>query len=434
MKQEQQKPFIKGYKYRIYPTVEQQKQLAKVFGCCRFVYNNLLAEANIEYEKWKETKDTSTKPRTDSYGFVNKIPYLKEEDKFPWLSDGVPAKVLQMEAISLGNAFKQFFSNGKGYPKFKKKSSKQSVTFNNQAYKIENNKVKLLKFKDPIKVKWSRQLPLDKLGSLTITKTPSGKYYISIQAHYIPEKTNGQGIVGIDAGITDLVTFSDGTKLDNPRYYVRSEKKLKRLQQSLSRKKKGSKNRDKARLKVAKCHEKIANQRSYFLHNLTTRLIRENQAIGIERLNVAGMGRNRRLAKHIYDAGWGEMRRQLIYKAVASRHCSVMLADPYFPSTNLCSCCGQKPKQKLKLGMREWKCEFCGSVHQRDVNAGINLELLARYELSLHPEEDCRGKIFLVKSYQDFMNNMPRFNRLQPMESSCAVRHLDEVGSMMLIH
>jgi len=228
----------------------------------------------------------------------------------------------------------------------------------------------------------------------------NGHYYAIFTAQYVSEPTTGSGFIGIDAGITDLATLSTGETLPNPRHYVRAQRQLTRLQRRLSRKQKGSNNRSKARLKVARLHDHIAAQRQDYLHVFTTRLIRENQAIGIESLNIQGMIRNRKLAKHIGDAGWGYMRQMLTYKAIASQHCRLILADPYFPSTHLCSTCGTKFPSKLGLKLREWTCGVCGTTHQRDENAAQNLEDLAR---SYHYRLQAEGKselVILAKPYR----------------------------------
>ncbi len=431
-------PLVKGFKYCIYPTKDQQIQLAKLFGCCRFVYNRLLDETIAEYEAFK-LDSRNVKPSVSAFDLMLKLPVLKRQEDTLWLAEPA-AQVLQATCANLASAYKRFFKEKKGFPKFKSKHDKQSATFPNQSFSTNGKTLKLAKFKDPIKVKWHRELPMLKQSELTITKTPSGKYYVSIIAEYLPVKTSGVGVIGIDAGITDLVTFSDGTSLVNPRHYVKAQQKLKRAQQSLSRKQKGSKNRTKQRVKVAKIHEHIAQQRSHYLHNLTTKIIRENQAIGIERLTVTNMVKNRHLAKHIADAGWGEFRRQLEYKTIASQHCTLVEANPYFPSTQVCNCCGHKPKQKLKLSTRSWLCEYCGSVHQRDHNAAINLENLATMICNRERQLGViEGKIILSENYHqtlflDYLKHTPKSSRCQPMESSCAVRHLNEVGSLKLKH
>lgn len=381
------RPFQKGYKYRIYPTLEQQQHLTQVFGCCRYVYNALLYRTQLDYEVHSINSTIYPKPNVSKFGFCSILPLFKREFNKLWLNN-VAAQVLQQSVMCLADAYTHFFKRGYGYPKYKHKYSKQSAIYGNQIYKIKNNKLYLSKLDTPIKVKWDRPLPPNRITSCTISRTSSGKYYASFLCEYIPTKTQGTGIIGIDAGITDLITMSDGSSIPNPRHYVNTQRKLARLQRRLSRKQKGSKNRNKARLKVARCHERIANQRNDLLHKLTTRLVRDNQAIAIESLNVTGMVKNRRLSKHILDAGWGLFRQYLQYKCHASQHCYLFLADPYYPSTQLCSVCGSKPVEKVKLGVKSWICSKCGSQHHRDHNAAINLEILADSMLTQGPYEE----------------------------------------------
>lgn len=370
------KPFQKGFKFRIYPTKDQEEYFSKLFGSCRFVFNRLLDEAIDAYEQAKKDPTLKKNTKLSSFDFINKLPALKSNPEFAWLKEQ-PSKVLQNSAKNLGVAYSNFFKRKKGRPKFKSKHGRQSAVFSNQSYILKDNVLKLAKLDTPVKVKWSRELP-SVPNTLVISKTPSGKYYASFTCEYAPVVTNGQGVTGVDAGITDLATFSDGTFIPNLRVYVSYMKELRRLQKSLSRKKKGSKNREKTRIRVALLHEKIANIRNDYLHKLTTKLVRENQAVAIESLAVKNMSKNRKLAKHILDASWGRMREMLKYKCVASQHCKLFLAHPYFPSTQLCSDCHMRPKEKLKLGTRKWTCTNCGSIHQRDHNAAKNLELLAR--------------------------------------------------------
>ena len=375
--QENNKTFKKGFKYRIYPNKEQEIYLAKIFGSCRFVYNRLLSDSNKEYEDSKLDTTVKKKLKLGGFDMINKLQVIKHNPEIDWLKEN-PIHVIQASAKNLGEAFSRFFKTKKGYPKFKSKHNKQSATFSTKSYTLKGNILKLAKCDLPIKVKWSRDLPASTPGQLTITKTPSGKYYASFICEYTPVKTTGTNITGVDAGITDLATLSDGTFIPNMRCYVKRQKDLRKLQKSHSRKCKGSKNKEKSKLKLAKLHEKIANVRNDYMHKLTTKLVSENQAIAIESLSVKNMSKNRKLSKHVMDAAWGKMRVQLIYKCIASQHCKLFLADPFYPSTQLCSCCGVRPKEKLKLGTRKWTCTNCGSTHQRDHNAAKNLEILAR--------------------------------------------------------
>ncbi len=399
----EQVPLIKRYKYRIYPNKNQREYLGRVFGSCRWIYNHFLAENIKQMDLHKEDPAKHPKPNTSTFHFNNLLPDLKNQEETKWLKE-TPAQVLQQANTHLTSAFSNFFKHKKGYPKFKNKQGKQTATYPNQQYFIKDNKLRLASLKEPIKVKWDRDLPSGKVTACGVTKTSSGEYYASFVCEYIPVKTNGTGIVGIDAGITDLFTISDGTIIDNPRHFVKSQKKLARYQRQHARKQKGSANKNKARIKVAKLHNHISNQRSDYLHKLSTKLVSENQAIGIESLMVKNMVRNRKLSKHIAGAGWGMFRDQLKYKATASGHCRLFLADPYFPSTQLCSHCGKKPKEKLKLGTRKWTCMICSTIHQRDMNAAKNLEILATSELYRVTTMGIEGLVFKTDRYIPYVD------------------------------
>ena len=371
-----QKPLKKRYKYRIYPNQAQQESLNKLFGCCRYVYNRLLAENKEATEKAKIFDDKSFLKPVNHFDMNNRIVAWKQEESTRWLSE-VCAQALQASAGNLSQAYTHAFKNKKGFPQFKSKYGQQTAEFSNQSYTFKDSKLGLSKINNSIKVKWDRPLPLKGITACTIIKTPSGQYYASFIVEVEKTQTQGQGILGIDAGLSDLFTLSTGEIIKNPRHYVKAQKKLARLQRSHSKKQKGSKNREKSRLKVAKCHQKTANQRKDHLHKLSTRLIRENQAIAVENLKVANMVRNRCLSKHISDAGWGMFRQMLVQKVQSNDGCKLYLADPYYPSTQLCNCCGKKPEPKIKLGVKLWTCLHCLTTHQRDDNAAQNLKLLA---------------------------------------------------------
>ena len=392
-----QKSLVKGFKYRIYPTKEQKDYLQKVFGSARFVYNHLLAELKDEYENYKKDQSIQRTP-INKISLTYRLPSLKQKEEYQWLND-TPAQVLQHASGQLAEAFLRFFKSKIGHPRFKSKHGRQSVTFSNQIYSIDGNRLKLLKCKSLFKVNLHRPLPSFGLKSCTISKTSSGKYYASFLCEYIPEKTSGTGFLGIDAGITDLATLSNGLILLNPKHYVKQQYRLAQLSRRLARKQKGSKNRNKARLKVARLHEHIANQRCDYMHKFTTSAIRENQAVAIENLQIRNMIKNRQLSKHIADAAWGEMRRQLAYKAIASQNCLLVIADPYYPSTQLCNKCNRKPSQKIKLGVTKWVCEYCGEKHQRDHNASLNLEVLARSYYYQQKRNGETASIILAKPY-----------------------------------
>ena len=371
-----QKPLKKRYKYRIYPNQTQQESLNKLFGCCRYVFNRLLAENKEAAEKAKIFDDKSFLISPNHFDMCGRITAWKQEENTLWLGE-VCAQALQASAGNLAKAYKHAFKNKKGYPQFKSKFGQQTAEFPNQMYQIRDDKLKLGKIDTPFKVKWDRPLPLKGITACTIIRTASNQYYASFIVEVEKTQSQGRGVLGIDAGLTDLFTLSDGELIRNPRHYVKTQKKLARLQRSHSKKQKGSKNCEKSRLKVAKCHQHTANQRRDHLHKLSTRLIRENQAIAVENLKVSNMVRNPKLSKHIHDAGWGMFKQMLIQKVQGNEGCKLYLADPYYPSTQLCSCCGKKPELRIKLGVKLWTCLHCLTTHQRDDNAAQNLKLLA---------------------------------------------------------
>ena len=364
--------YVKGFKFRIYPKSEHLDLLARSFGHTRFVYNQLLAKSIEDYKQFKEN-NALPKPKVSGYDFVKQLPGLKVE--YPWLNE-VSSIALQQKALNLGEAFSNFFKNLKkgklGYPRFKKKSSRQSFRLVKNSFQIKDNKLYIAKSKDPIKVKWSRDLPSIP-SSCVISKDPDGKYYVSFICEYDPQLTNGSGQIGIDLGLTDFAVISDGERIENLKFLVNSLKRLKKLQQNLSRKIKGSSNRNKARIKVAKQHKKITNQRNDFLHKLSKRLVNENQVISVESLSVAGMLKNHHLARSISDVSWSRFLQFLIYKAKESHRCSILMMHPFYPSSKLCSKCSTKYTD-LKLSERKWTCVNCNTVHDRDLNASINIK------------------------------------------------------------
>lgn len=360
---------LKAYKYRIYPTSEQRLYLAKTFGCTRFVYNQMLADRIKSYE---ENKDLDIK----AIKYPTPAQYKKE---YEWLKE-VDSLALANAQMNLDKAYKNFFRDKSvGFPKFKsKKTNRFSYTTNNQngTISIEGNFVKIPKLKSKIKIVLHRQFK-GLIKSATISKTPSNQYYISILVDteniQLPKNDNK---IGIDLGLKEFAICSNGDRFDNPKNLRKSEKKLSKLQKDLSRKQKGSNNRYKARLKVAKLHQKIANQRKDFLHKLSTKIISENQEIVLEDLRVKNMLQNHKLAKAISEVSWAEFRTMLEYKASWNSR-EIIIAPSNYASSQLCSECGYKNSDVKNLALRNWTCPECGVKHDRDINASINLLKLA---------------------------------------------------------
>lgn len=364
----------KGYKYRIYPTVEQRVLLARTFGCARLVYNRLLDLSSSAYEAHKADPQ-QPKPSVSGYGHVYQLPALKEE--LPFLND-VSSVVLQQAAMDLGRAYQNFFKKRGKYPTFKSRRSRQSVRLTTSAFTIQGDldapSFYIAKSKSPIRVRWSRALPSSP-SSVTISQEPDGTYYASFVCEYQPSPTNGDRVVGLDLGIKAFYHDSDNQTIEPPKYYRRAERRLARAQRQLSRKQKGSRNRHKARLKVAKLHAKTKLQRHDFLHKLSRQLVDDCKVIAHEHLTVSGMMRNRRLAKSITDLGWASFMAQLAYKAVESQWCTVVRIDRWYPSTQTCSVCQHRLTDEHKLTLRDrlWQCPSCHSIHDRDENAAINI-------------------------------------------------------------
>ena len=350
---------IKAYSYRIYPNQKQIEIFEKHFGCVRYVYNYGLQRKIEEYEK--------TEKSPSCFDLIKEITKLKKD--LLWLSY-VNAQSLQMSLRNLDNAYTRFFREHKGFPKFKNKNSQQSFSCP-QEVKLVGKYLSIPKIKN-IKCVIDRNFE-GKIKTTTIKKTTTGKYFVSIlvdNGKELPKKMKIEKAIGIDLGIKTFATISTGEKIDNPRHLNNSLKRLKVLQRRLSKKKKGSNNRLKAKYKVALLSEKIANQRKDFLHKLSTRLVSENQAICLEDLNVSGMIRNHCLARHIQDCGWSEFVRQLEYKSEwFGKH--IFKIGRFQPSSKICSC--GAINHDLKLSDRVWTCKICGLTHDRDILASQNI-------------------------------------------------------------
>jgi transposase, IS605 OrfB family, central region len=366
---------LKAYKFRIYPTEEQEIFFAKSFGCVRKVYNLMLDDRMKAYE---ETKKDSSKKMT----FPTPAKYKEE---FPFLKE-VDSLALANAQLNLDKAYKNFFRDKSvGFPRFKsKKNPVQSYTTNNQkgtVALIDNKFIKVPKLKSLVKIKLHRQ-PKGMIKSVTISHHSSGKYYISLLCkEEVSELPKTNSTIGIDLGITDFAIFSNGQKMDNNKFTSKMAKKLKREQRKLSRrglwaKKKGfnlfeAKNYQKQKRKVARLHEKVRNQRNDFLNKLSTDIIKNHDIICMEDLNTKGMLRNHKLAKNISDVSWSSFVAKLQYKAEWYGR-EIVKIDKWFPSSQICSECGHKDGKKT-LKIREWTCPICHTHHDRDINASINI-------------------------------------------------------------
>lgn len=351
----------KSYKYRIYPTNEQEIFLKKSFGCARWFWNHAL---NLCQEAYRNTGKGLTR------GYIQGLlPTLKKE--YEWLR--VPhSQCLQVVALNLSSAYKNFFDKRAMLPKFKSKSGRQSISYP-QKVKFEGHKISIPKL-GLLRCQQHRDFEGD-IKTVTLSCNPDGKYFASVlvdDGNLTPEVLSEGKSVGIDVGLTHFAVTSDGSKFDNPKFLAKNHPNLKRKQKKLSRKKKDSQNRKKAKLAVAKVHSKIARCREDFLHKLSRKIVDENQVIAVENLNIKGMVKNHNLAKAISDVGWGMFCTMLKYKAERLGKCYIEI-DRWFPSSKTCHVCLNRV-DNLSLDVRAWTCNHCGTHHDRDVNAAINIK------------------------------------------------------------
>lgn len=351
----------KTYKFRLFPTKKQEVLLNQHFGHSRWVYNYFLNERKEQYQTDKKSDNYYKQAAT--------LTKLKKEEDTNWLKE-VNSQTLQFALRSLDTAFLNFFRGNAQFPKFKSRKHKNTFTIP-QFGTLANNKISIPKFKEGIKVKLHREVK-GKIGKMSITKTPTGKYYVSIFTEQEADelsKTNRQ--VGIDLGLKDFVITSDNKKFKNNRYTKKYAKQLKKAQQHLSRKQKGSNGFEKQKIKVAKIHEKIASCRLDTLHKVSKELVKSYDLISIEDLNVKNMIKNHKLSKHIADASWGNFVTLIQYKCDWYGR-ELVKVNRFYPSSKTCGDCGWI-NQNLKLSDREWTCKSCGVVHDRDVNASRNI-------------------------------------------------------------
>ncbi|MFF4608137.1 IS200/IS605 family element transposase accessory protein TnpB [Streptomyces sp. CAI-21] len=354
----------RAFKYRFYPTDEQAAELSRTFGCVRLVYNKALEErTRAWYTERRRVSYVQSSAALTEWKKTEELAFLAEVSSVP----------LQQALRHLQTGFGNFFAKRAQYPRFKsRKKSRASAEYTRSAFKWRDGQLTLAKMAEPLGIRWSRPLPEGaEPTTVTVSRDAAGRWFVSLLCEdSLPSAPATSASVGIDAGITSLVTLSTGEKITNPRHERRDRARLAKAQRELSRKMKGSANREKARRAVARVHARIADRRRDFLHKLSTRLVRENQTVVIEDLTVRNLLKNGTLARVISDASWTQLRSMLEYKCAWYGR-ELVVIDRWFPSSKLCGNCGTV-RARLPLNVREWTCD-CGAVHDRDVNAAGNI-------------------------------------------------------------
>jgi putative transposase len=376
----------RAYKYRFYPTPEQADLLARTFGCTRFVYNRILS--------WRTDAFCQ---RQEKIGYLQASAELTriKRGEFDWLNE-VSCVPLQQCLRHQQAAFKNFFEGRAKYPTFKKKHHKQSIELTRSAFSYRDGRLRIAKSKTPLDIRWSRPLPCEP-STITVSKDSAGRYFVSCLCEFEPNKLPvTPNMTGIDLGLKDLFITDKGERVGNPRHTAKYAARLAKAQRRLSKKKLGSANRAKARKKVAKLHAKISDCRQDNLHKLSRRLINENQVICVESLKVKNMIRNPTISKAIADASWGELVRQLAYKAEWAGR-SLVAIDQWFPSSKRCSDCGHT-LSSLPLSIRKWDCPECGAHHDRDQNAATNIKAAGLAVLALGENVSGMGSVSVSSS------------------------------------
>ncbi len=375
----------RAYLYRFYPTDEQKQQLARTFGCCRYVYNWALA---LRQQTYQATGKSLSYKALDAQMTV-----LRHQSETSFLSE-VSCVPLQQSVRHLMRAYTNFFEGRADFPTWKSRQGPQSATYTRSAFSYQDGSLTLAKMDAPLAIRWSRPLPVGaRPSTVTVSRDVAGRYFVSILVkEAIAPLPPTEKAIGLDLGLSVMVATSDGQTFANPKYFARDGKKLAREQRRLARKKSGSKNREKQRHRVAKIHARIADKRRHHQHQLSTHLIRENQTIVVESLAVKHMMQHPTLARAIADVGWGELVRQLEYKAAWYGR-TVIKIDRWYPSSKTCSCCGHV-LDSLDLATREWECPICGTHHDRDLNAAKSIQAEGlRWLAEEHAATACGGPV-----------------------------------------